>query len=68
MSEGPLNGKTGEVLRFVAVSAVAGLVAYFTAIGTLQTRVSVTETEIRQIREELQFIRYDIRELVNQGR
>lgn len=44
MSAGPLNGKTGEMLRWVIGLMIAGLVYYFSGIGALQERVSKVET------------------------
>ena len=51
---GPLNGKTGEIVRYLIGLGVAGVVAYFTAIGALQERVSRVETLEQSHFEEVQ--------------
>ena len=43
----PLNGKTGELLRFVAGLALAGLVSYFTAMQALSVQIA----EVRKVEE-----------------
>lgn len=35
------NGKSGETVRFVLGLVLAGLIAYFTALSTLQTGLAV---------------------------
>ena len=61
---GSTNGKTGEFVRYLLAMVVAALVSYFTAIGTLQSRVSVMETKVQQIQEgDIRQIREDIREI-----
>jgi hypothetical protein len=42
---GPLNGRTGEVMRWCIGLAVAALVSYFTAQGTTNQRLTKVETE-----------------------
>lgn len=47
-----VNGKTGEVVRWVIGLVLAGIVAYFTAIGTLQAQIAViTERETNHYME-----------------
>lgn len=61
---GPMNGKTAEFIRYALAMVVAGLVSYFTAIGTLQSRVSVMETKVQQIQDsDIKQIREDIRDI-----
>lgn len=49
-----LNGKTGELLRWVVGLVLAALVSYFTAMGTLQSQLAVvTERETNHYLELL---------------
>lgn len=43
---GPLNGKTGEVVRWVIGLAVAVLVSYFTAENATNLRISDVKGEV----------------------
>ena len=61
---GPLNGKTGEVMRWVIGLVVAGLVSYFTAQGAMQQRLSVVETTERLHYEATQRDLQDIKSLL----
>ena len=54
MTGGPLNGKTGEYVRYLIGMGIAALVAYFTAQGALQERVSKVETLEQSHFEEVQ--------------
>lgn len=47
---GPLNGKTGEVARWLLGLVAAGTVSYFTAQGTTRERIAVLETEVKNVR------------------
>jgi hypothetical protein len=48
-----MNGK-GELLRYALGLVLAGLVAYFTAIGSVQTSVAVIDSREQQHFEEVQ--------------
>ncbi len=47
---GPLNGKTGEMVRYVIALAIAGFVAYFTAQKQVDNRIAVTESNVAVIK------------------
>lgn len=49
-----INGKTGELVRYALGLGLAAVVAYFTAIGALQERVSKVETLEQSHFEETQ--------------
>lgn len=57
----PLNGKTGEVLRWVAMLVLAGLVSYFTTTGALATRMAVAESRIDRLSEDIREIKSDVK-------
>lgn len=38
-----MNGKTGEMLRWVIGLALACIVAYYTAIGSIRSQIAVVE-------------------------
>lgn len=59
---GPLNGRTGEFLRWVIGLVLAGLVAYFTAIGSIRERVGNIDTREQSHFDEVQrtLIRMDM--------
>jgi hypothetical protein len=38
-----MNGKTGELLRWIAGLVLSGVIAYYTAIGSIQARIGVVE-------------------------
>lgn len=63
------NGKTGEFIRYVAGLALAGLVAYFTTVGTMNRELGEVRTKQEQNFEELlrrlDVLQADIRELRN---
>lgn len=68
---GPLNGKTGEVMRWCIGLAVAALVSYFTAQNTTNERLTKIETRwefvqgsLTEIKTELKDQRKDIRDIV----
>jgi hypothetical protein len=46
MGVGPLNGKTGEWLRYIGGLILAGLVAYFTAQNTLNLQIASLKSEV----------------------
>ena len=62
-----LNGKTGEVLRWLIGGIAAVLIAYYTAQGALENRLTALETKNQALGEEIQRsltrIETDIREL-----
>lgn len=51
---GELNGKTGEYIRYVIGLGLAGLVAYYTAIGTLRESVSVVNGRVGVVEQREQ--------------
>lgn len=66
-----LNGKTGEVLRWLLGMVSAALIAYFTAQSAIEQRVTAVETRQsaqyedlqRQVTDAKSDIKADIREL-----
>lgn len=60
---GSVNGKTGEVLRWVIGSVVAALVSYFTALGAVQQRIERIDTRedahFQQVMQRLDEMRQD---------
>lgn len=61
-----MNGK-GEWLKFLAGLVLAALVSYFTAIGTLQSRVSVLETRYEQLLYEVREVKGDVKAILYRG-
>lgn len=61
------NGKTGEWLRYIGGLILAGLIAYFTTLGTLNQAVAeVREREdnhFSEVLRRLDVMQQDIREL-----
>lgn len=61
------NGKTGEYIRYVMGLILAGIIAYFTTIGTLDKAVAqVREREdnhFSEVLRRLEILQQDIREL-----
>lgn len=60
MDSGGMNGKTGEMLRWILGLALAAIVSYFTALGALQSKVAVVEereqnhyNEVRRLLETM---------------
>lgn len=53
MSVGSINGRTGEYVRWMLGLALAGLVAYFTALGTLQAQLAVVVERERNHYDEI---------------
>ncbi len=49
-----LNGKTGEMLRWIASLAIGGIVAYYTAQGAMQERLAVIDTREQTRWDEVQ--------------
>ena len=64
-----MNGKTGELLRWAFGLVLAGVVAYFTSIGTISEEVArVHEREdnhFNEVLRRLEIMQTDIRELRN---
>lgn len=62
-----LNGKTGEVVRWVLGGIAAALIAYYTAQGAITERLSAIEArqsaESSEMQRALARIETDIREL-----
>ena len=69
MAEHRLNGKTGEFIRYIAGLALAGLVAYFTTIGTMNRELGEVRTKqdenFNELLRRLDVLQADIRELRN---
>jgi len=67
MSESRGNGKTGEYVRYALTLALAGLIAYFTAMSALNQAVAeVREREdnhFSEVLRRLDVLQADIREL-----
>lgn len=78
-----LNSKTGEALRWIFMLAVGAIVSYYTAVGTLENRLTALETtqqnqflELRRsledfkanTRDGISDLKSDIRDLRNQKR
>lgn len=59
-----VNGKTGEMLRYVFVLILSAVVGYFTAIGAIQTRVAVVETKVERFGQDIQEIKNDVKTLL----
>ena len=38
-----VNGRTGEMIRWVIALCITGIVSYYTAIGAIQSRIAVVE-------------------------
>lgn len=61
------NGRTGEYIRYVVGLILAGIIAYFTTIGTLNQAVTeVREREdnhFSEVLRRLDVLQGDIREL-----
>jgi hypothetical protein len=64
MMSGPLNGKTGEVVRWVIGLVLVALVSYFTSIGTVQTRISLVEDRQVRFGEDLKEIKADVKSIL----
>lgn len=59
-----LNGKTGEIVRWVLGLLLAAVVAYFTSMGAVQTRLAVAENNIQRIGDDLKEIKSDVKALL----
>lgn len=53
MTASPFNGKTGEYVRWIIGMALAGIVAYFTALGALQAQLAVVIERERNHYDEI---------------
>lgn len=64
-----LNGKTGEVLRWVLGLAAAVLVAYYTAIGAINSDIAALkakqESQFGEVLRRLESMQTDIRDIRN---
>lgn len=49
-----LNGKTGEMLRWIASLGIGGIVAYYTAQGAMQKQLAIIDTREQTRWEEVQ--------------
>jgi len=66
-SHGYGNGKGTELLRWAVGLVLAALVSYFTAVGTLQTRVSVLEDRYDRLMTDVAEIKGDVKQLLQRG-
>lgn len=46
MSESRFNGKTGELLRYIAALVIAGIVAYYTAQIKTENHMGKTDSDV----------------------
>lgn len=54
MGESRFNGRTGEWIRWLGGMVVAGIVAYFTAMGAMQKQIAIIDTREQTRWEEVQ--------------
>jgi hypothetical protein len=59
-----LNGKTGEVVRWVLSLILAGIVAYFTTTGSLDRRLVAVETKIEATGADVKELKSDVKSLL----
>ena len=62
-----MNGK-GELLRYVLGLGLAAVVAYYTAQGAMQQRVTAVETKVESVQQDIRDIKSDVRELLQRVR
>ena len=48
-----INGRTGEYARWILTIVIGGVVAYFTALGTLQAQLAVVVERERNHYDEI---------------
>lgn len=53
MTAPSLNGKTGEYIRWIVGMGLAGIVAYFTVLGALQSQLAVVVERERNHYDEI---------------
>lgn len=62
-----LNGKTGEYLRWLAGLALAGFIAYFTAMNAINSEIArmkaTQESQFNEVLRRLEILQDDVREL-----
>ena len=62
-----VNGKTGDYMRWVAGLILAGVVAYFTTVGTMNREIGEVRTKqdqnFMEVLRRLDVMQADIREL-----
>lgn len=62
-----INGKTGELVRWLLGIVTAALISYYTALGAIENRVTAVETkqeaQFGELQRSFSDIRTDIREL-----
>jgi len=67
MSGERFNGKTGEWLRWALGMVLAGVVAYFTSIGTVKEQVATVQerenNHFSEVLRRLDVLQADMREL-----
>lgn len=49
-----LNGKSGEILRWLLMLALSGMVAYYTSMNAMSQQIAVTQTTERAHFDEMQ--------------
>lgn len=64
-----LNGKTGEVLRWLVGIAAAAVVGYYTSIGAINSEIATIkakqESQFSEVLRRLDVMQTDIRDLRN---
>lgn len=48
-----INGRTGDMVRWIMTIIIGGVVAYFTALGTLQAQLAVVVERERNHYDEI---------------
>lgn len=69
MRESSLNGKTGEWIRYLGGLVLAAVIAYFTAMSTINQAIAEVRTtedaHFSEVLRRLDIMQTDIRELRN---
>jgi cell division protein FtsB len=68
MGTGSLNGKTGEMLRWVVTLALGALTAYFTAQGAIKQDVAVVQTLVNERKDDIAEIKQSVIEIKSENR
>jgi hypothetical protein len=58
------NGKTADTIRWVVGLILVALVSYYTSKSTTEARLSVAETKIERMGQDLSEIKDDIRKIL----
>lgn len=59
-----VNGKTGEMIRWILSLVFAGLVAYFTSQAALDKRLTVLEDRMQRTNDDIREVKADVRQLL----